>query len=126
MNKKNKASSVKTPKILKENKFSPLAIEVVKKLKSVSKLYCVYGNIDGNDDGDTDNDGLDDGFVDGRVLGFDDGVDEGSTDGMYRISRDEVQRVWKRNELCDSSIESNREEGLTNKLNEPPSIGSKV
>ena len=33
MNKKNKASSVKTPKILKENKFSPLAIEVVKKLK---------------------------------------------------------------------------------------------
>ena len=33
MNKKNKASSVKTPKILKENKFSLLAIEVVKKLK---------------------------------------------------------------------------------------------
>ena len=33
MNKKNKASSVKTPNILKENKFSPLAIEVVKKLK---------------------------------------------------------------------------------------------
>jgi poly(A) polymerase len=33
LNKKNKASSVKTPKILKENKFSPLAIEVVKKLK---------------------------------------------------------------------------------------------
>ena len=33
MNKKNKASSAKTPKILKENKFSPLAIEVVKKLK---------------------------------------------------------------------------------------------
>jgi len=33
LNKKNKASSVKTPNILKENKFSPLAIEVVKKLK---------------------------------------------------------------------------------------------
>ena len=33
MNNKNKASSAKTPKILKENKFSPLAIEVVKKLK---------------------------------------------------------------------------------------------
>jgi len=33
LNKKNKASSAKTPKILKENKFSPLAIEVVKKLK---------------------------------------------------------------------------------------------
>ena len=33
MNNKNKASSVKTPKTLKENKFSPLAIEVVKKLK---------------------------------------------------------------------------------------------
>jgi len=33
LNNKNKASSVKTPKTLKENKFSPLAIEVVKKLK---------------------------------------------------------------------------------------------
>jgi len=33
LNNKNKASSAKTPKILKENKFSPLAIEVVKKLK---------------------------------------------------------------------------------------------
>ena len=30
---KNKVSSVKAPKLLKENKFSPLAIEVVKKLK---------------------------------------------------------------------------------------------
>ena len=33
MNRKNKASPVKTPKILRENKFSPLAIEVIKKLK---------------------------------------------------------------------------------------------
>ena len=33
MNKRNKASTFKTPKILKDNKFSPLAIEVVKKLK---------------------------------------------------------------------------------------------
>ena len=33
MNKKNKASKVKTPKILKEDKFSPFAIEIVKKLK---------------------------------------------------------------------------------------------
>ena len=33
MNKKNKASASKTPKILKENKFSPLAIEIVRKLK---------------------------------------------------------------------------------------------
>ena len=33
MNKKNKASATKAPKILKENKFSPLAIEIVKKLK---------------------------------------------------------------------------------------------
>ena len=33
MNKRNKASTVKTPNILKENKFSPLAIEVVEKLK---------------------------------------------------------------------------------------------
>ena len=33
MNKRNKASIVKTPKILGDNKFSPLAIEVVKKLK---------------------------------------------------------------------------------------------
>ena len=33
MNKKNKASKVKTPKILKEDKFSPFAVEIVKKLK---------------------------------------------------------------------------------------------
>ena len=33
MNKKNKASKVKTPKILNEDKFSPFAIEIVKKLK---------------------------------------------------------------------------------------------
>ena len=33
MNKKNKSSKVKTPKILKEDKFSPFAIEIVKKLK---------------------------------------------------------------------------------------------
>ncbi|MDB3947855.1 polynucleotide adenylyltransferase PcnB [Gammaproteobacteria bacterium] len=33
MNKRNKTSTVITPKILKENKFSPLAIEVVKRLK---------------------------------------------------------------------------------------------
>ena len=33
MNKKNKASSAKIPKILKEDKFSPFAIEIVRKLK---------------------------------------------------------------------------------------------
>jgi poly(A) polymerase len=33
LNKKNKASATKIPKILKESKFSPLAIEVIKKLK---------------------------------------------------------------------------------------------
>ena len=33
MNRKNKASPVKAPKILRENKFSPLAMEVIKKLK---------------------------------------------------------------------------------------------
>jgi len=33
LNKKNKASAIKIPKILKESKFSPLAIEVVTKLK---------------------------------------------------------------------------------------------
>ena len=33
MNKKNKASATKIPKTLKESKFSPLAIEVIKKLK---------------------------------------------------------------------------------------------
>ena len=33
MNKKNKVSATKIPKILKESKFSPLAIEVIKKLK---------------------------------------------------------------------------------------------
>ena len=44
MNKKNKASSVTTPKILKENKFSPLAIEVVKKLKQAGfQGYLVGG-----------------------------------------------------------------------------------
>ena len=44
MNKTNKASSTKIPKILKESKFSPLAIEVVKKLKvSGFKGYLVGG-----------------------------------------------------------------------------------
>ena len=44
MNKKNKVSSVKTPKILKEHKFSPLAIEVVKKLKQAGfQGYLVGG-----------------------------------------------------------------------------------
>ena len=44
MNKKNKASSVKTPNILKENKFSPLAIEVIKKLKQAGfQGYLVGG-----------------------------------------------------------------------------------
>lgn len=44
MNKKNNSSSVKTPKILKENKFSPLAIEVIKKLKlSGFRGYLVGG-----------------------------------------------------------------------------------
>jgi len=33
LNKKNKVSTAKIPKILKENKFSPFAIEIVKKLK---------------------------------------------------------------------------------------------
>jgi len=33
LNKKNKASATKIPKILKESKFSPLSIEVIKKLK---------------------------------------------------------------------------------------------
>jgi len=33
LNKKNKVSATKIPKILKESKFSPLAIEVIKKLK---------------------------------------------------------------------------------------------
>ena len=33
MNKKNKISTLKIPKILKEVKFSPLAIEILKKLK---------------------------------------------------------------------------------------------
>ena len=33
MNKKNKASTAKIPKILKEDKFSPFAIEIVRKLK---------------------------------------------------------------------------------------------
>jgi len=44
LNKKNKASATKIPKILKESKFSPLAIEVVKKLKgSGFKGYLVGG-----------------------------------------------------------------------------------
>ncbi len=44
MNKKTKASSVKTPKTLKENKFSPLAIEIVGKLKrSGFQCYLVGG-----------------------------------------------------------------------------------
>ena len=44
MNKKHKESAKKIPKILKENKFSPLAIEVVKKLKqSGFKGYLVGG-----------------------------------------------------------------------------------
>ena len=33
MNKKNKASSAKIPKILKEDKFSSFAIEIIRKLK---------------------------------------------------------------------------------------------
>ena len=44
MNKTNKVSSTKIPKILKESKFSPLAIEVVNKLKrSGFKGYLVGG-----------------------------------------------------------------------------------
>ena len=44
MNKTNKVSSTKIPKILKESKFSPLAFEVVKKLKgSGFKGYLVGG-----------------------------------------------------------------------------------
>ena len=44
MNKKSKASSVKTPKTLKENKFSPFAIEIVRKLKqSGFQCYLVGG-----------------------------------------------------------------------------------
>jgi hypothetical protein len=42
LNKKNKASATKIPKILKESKFSPLAIEVIKKLKAIwlSRIPC--------------------------------------------------------------------------------------
>ena len=44
MNKKSKVSSVKTPKTLKENKFSPFAIEIVRKLKrSGFQCYLVGG-----------------------------------------------------------------------------------
>ena len=44
MNKKNKASSAKIPKILKEDKFSPFAIGIVKKLKrSGFQAYLVGG-----------------------------------------------------------------------------------
>ena len=44
LNKTNKVSSTKIPKILKESKFSPLAIEVVNKLKqSGFKGYLVGG-----------------------------------------------------------------------------------
>ncbi len=44
MNKKNKASSAKSPKILRESKFSPLAIETIKKLKqSGFQAYLVGG-----------------------------------------------------------------------------------
>jgi poly(A) polymerase len=44
LNKKSKASSVKTPKTLKENKFSPFAIEIVRKLKrSGFQCYLVGG-----------------------------------------------------------------------------------
>ena len=44
MNKKNKAPTTKTPKILKESKFSPFAIEIVKKLKrSGFQSYLVGG-----------------------------------------------------------------------------------
>jgi len=44
LNKKTKASSVKTPKTLKENKFSPFAIEIVGKLKrSGFQCYLVGG-----------------------------------------------------------------------------------
>jgi poly(A) polymerase len=46
LNKKNKASAIKIPKILKESKFSPLAIEVVTKLKqSGFQGYLVGGCI---------------------------------------------------------------------------------
>jgi len=46
LNKKNKSSSTKTPKILRKNKFSPLAIEVIKKLKkSGFEGYLVGGCI---------------------------------------------------------------------------------
>ena len=44
MNRKNKASSAPVPKILKQNKFSPLALEIVKKLKkSGYQAYLVGG-----------------------------------------------------------------------------------
>jgi poly(A) polymerase len=44
LNKKSKSSSVKTPKTLKENKFSPFAIEIVRKLKqSGFQCYLVGG-----------------------------------------------------------------------------------
>ena len=44
MNRKNKASSAPVPKILKQNKFSPLALEIVKKLKkSGFQAYLVGG-----------------------------------------------------------------------------------
>ena len=44
MNKTNKQSKAKTPKILKESKFSPLSIEIIKKLKkSGFQAYLVGG-----------------------------------------------------------------------------------
>ena len=44
MNKTIKSSSSRTPKILTENKFSPLAIEVIKKLKKNNfQAYLVGG-----------------------------------------------------------------------------------
>lgn len=44
MNRKNKASSAPVPKILKQNKFSPLALEIIKKLKkSGFQAYLVGG-----------------------------------------------------------------------------------
>ena len=44
MNKTNKQSKIKTPKVLKESKFSPLSIEIIKKLKkSGFQAYLVGG-----------------------------------------------------------------------------------
>ena len=44
MNKTNKQSKTKTPRVLKESKFSPLSIEIIKKLKkSGFQAYLVGG-----------------------------------------------------------------------------------